>query len=292
MFDLSEFRLPSPIQQLSLNELKDTNVNLFIKRDDLIHPIISGNKWRKLEHTLLDAQQQNKTHLVSFGGAYSNHLLALACAASRFGFETVGFVRGENVDNPMLFLCQQFGMNLVFTNRTDYKDKQKLFHEYTQNRPNTYFIDEGGAGILGKKGCQGILKEIEQQQNESKFDHLFLPTATQTTLNGLLQHQQKHPSNIEIVGINVLKYSDKQQQICSNTNLIHTYHFGGYAKTPTHLLQFAQNIATQTGIIFDPIYTAKCLYAVVDMAQKNHFRPNANILMLHTGGLFGVFGNQ
>src|SRR5271155_3400148 len=120
----------SPVHQISNRLFDERNLKVFIKRDDLIHPIISGNKWRKLKYLLKKAQADNKTHLVTFGGAYSNHLLATAAAAAKFGFRSTGFVRGEEVNNDTLFLCRLHGMNLIFTNRESYRDKQALFDQY------------------------------------------------------------------------------------------------------------------------------------------------------------------
>src|SRR6201991_1852242 len=135
----------SPVHQIKDKLFDEQGLEVFIKRDDLIHPIISGNKWRKLKYLLKQAQTENKTHLVTFGGAYSNHLLATAAAAARFGFKSTGIVRGEKVDNDTLFLCRLHGMELIFTDRESYKDKPALFQQYFAGDPDAFFIDEGGA---------------------------------------------------------------------------------------------------------------------------------------------------
>src|SRR5471030_473340 len=135
----------SPVHQINDKLFDERGLKVFIKRDDLIHPIISGNKWRKLKYLLKKAQSVNKTHLVSFGGAYSNHLLATAAAAAKFGFKSTGIVRGEEVINDTLFLCRLHGMNLIFTDRESYRDKPVLFAKYFSGDEQAFFINEGGA---------------------------------------------------------------------------------------------------------------------------------------------------
>src|SRR5882757_5352195 len=135
----------SPVHQIKNQLFDEQGIKVFLKRDDLIHPIISGNKWRKLKYILKQAQAENKTHLVTFGGPYSNHLLATAAAAAKFGFKSTGIVRGEEVDNDTLFLCRLHGMDLLFTDRESYRDKPALFKKYFADDTQAFFIDEGGA---------------------------------------------------------------------------------------------------------------------------------------------------
>src|ERR1700759_396846 len=146
-----DFEIFSPVHQIHNQLFDEQGLKIFIKRDDLIHPIISGNKWRKLKYLLKQAQTENKTHLVTFGGAYSNHLLATAAAAAKFGFKSTGFVRGEEVNNDTLFLCRLHGMNLIFTDRESYRDKPALFTKHFVDDSNAFFIDEGGASVLAAK---------------------------------------------------------------------------------------------------------------------------------------------
>jgi len=150
----------SPVQQIKNDLFKKQGLKVFIKRDDLIHPIISGNKWRKLKYILKKARADNKTHLVTFGGAYSNHLLATAAAAAEFGFTSTGIVRGEQVDNDTLFLCRLHGMKLLFTDRETYRDKPGFFKRYFINDPDAFFIDEGGASPEGARGCSELIDEL------------------------------------------------------------------------------------------------------------------------------------
>src|SRR5476649_1567936 len=148
-----ELEIFSPVHQIKNKLFDEQGLKVFIKRDDLIHPILSGNKWRKLKYLLIQARAENKNHLVTFGGAYSNHLLATAAAAARFGFKATGVVRGEEVDNDTLFLCRLHGMNLLFTDRESYKNKPALFKKHFDGNPEAFFIDEGGASVEGAKGC-------------------------------------------------------------------------------------------------------------------------------------------
>jgi 1-aminocyclopropane-1-carboxylate deaminase len=168
-----ELEIFSPVQRLSDTLFDDRELKVFIKRDDLIHPLISGNKWRKLKYNLLQAQQENKKHLVTFGGAYSNHLLATAAAAAKFGFTSTGIVRGEMVNNDTLFLCRLHGMNLLFTDRESYRDKKQLFDAYFKDDENAFFIDEGGASALAAKGCSELVDELTET-----YDHLFCACGT------------------------------------------------------------------------------------------------------------------
>src|SRR5476651_1892869 len=171
----------SPVHQINDKLFDEQGLKVFIKRDDLIHPIVSGNKWRKLKYLLKKAQLTNKTHLVTFGGAYSNHLLATAAAAAKFGFTSTGFVRGEQVDNDTLFLCRLHGMNLLFTDRESYRDKPALFQKYFGDDPDAFFIDEGGASAEGAKGCSELIDELPEA-----YDHIFCACGTGTTAAGIV----------------------------------------------------------------------------------------------------------
>src|ERR1700712_295004 len=155
-----DFEIFSPVHQIKDKLFDEQGLKVFIKRDDLIHPIISGNKWRKLKYLLKQAQAKNKTHLVTFGGAYSNHLLATAAVAAKFGYKSTGFVRGEEIDNDTLFLCRLHGMNLLFTDRESYRDKSKLFDQHFADDHDAFFINEGGASALAAKGCSELDDEL------------------------------------------------------------------------------------------------------------------------------------
>src|ERR1700740_1876464 len=193
-----DFEIFSPVQQIQNDLFDEQGLNVFIKRDDLIHPIISGNKWRKLKYLLRDAQEQNKNHLVTFGGAYSNHLLATAAATAKFGFKSTGIVRGEEVNNDTLFLCRLHGMNLIFTDRESYRDKPALFRKYFENDSDAYFIDEGGASTLGAKGVSELVDELVET-----YDHIFCPSGTGATAAGILNGMSKHQLGTRFNGVPV-----------------------------------------------------------------------------------------
>ncbi len=281
-------QIPSPIQQI----IHPTLNQLWVKRDDLIDPYISGNKWRKLKYILAEAKLQNKTHLVTFGGAFSNHLVATAAAAARADLQCTAFVRGETVVNEMLLLCKLFGMQLIFTDRESYKNKTKLFNTYFEKDNQAFFIAEGGACSQAVMGCAEIISELTED-----FDHIFCAAGTGTTAAGLLKGIHQHCLKTQLHVIPVLKGGEfitteigKFENNLSQLNLHTDYHFGGYAKTTPVLITFIKNFVAQTSILIDPVYTAKMFYAINDLASKNYFKENAKILAIHTGGLLGIFG--
>ncbi|KLT65731.1 1-aminocyclopropane-1-carboxylate deaminase/D-cysteine desulfhydrase [Pedobacter sp. BMA] len=281
-------KLNSPVEQLNYAPFS----NLFVKRDDLIDPFISGNKWRKLKYILAKATAANKNHLVTFGGAYSNHLVATAAAAARTGLKATAFVRGEAVNNEMLMLCRLFGMELIFTDRESYRSKKELYGNYFADDPEAYFIDEGGASPEAAIGCAEIIQELP-----ARYDHIFCAAGTGTTAAGLLAGIQKHELDTNLHVVSALKGgSFLMDEISSITPAsahlhLHTeYHFGGYAKTTPDLIYFIKNFTGQTGLLIDPVYTAKMFYAITDLRQKGILHQDDKILAIHTGGLLGMFG--
>lgn len=286
------FNFFSPTERIKYKPFSERKCVVDIKRDDLIHPFISGNKWRKLKYLLEDARKAGRNHLVTFGGAWSNHLLATAAAGATFGFKVTGFVRGEIVDNPNLKLCQLFGMQLKFVTRTEYRDKHRLFHNHYANDSGAYFIDEGGAAALALKGCAEIIGELRED-----YDHIFCACGTGTTIAGLSSGLQQYNKHSKLHGISVLADGDfilkniKESYHLENEITMHTtYHFGGYAKTKPPLLAFIKSFVSNTGILIEPVYTGKLLYALADLIERNYFAEGSRILVLHTGGLIGVLG--
>ncbi len=281
-------KLYSPLQKIDHPILS----NFYVKRDDLIDPYISGNKWRKLKYLLERAKKEEKTHLVTFGGAYSNHLVATASAAARAGLKATAFVRGEPVQNQMLLLCRLYGMHLIFTDRESYRNKVDLFNLHFSADPEAFFIDEGGASAEGVQGCAEIVGELP-----GDTELLFCAAGTGTTAAGLMQGIIERELRTELHVVPVLKGGDfikteMEQFVPVDKQLVlHTaYHFGGYGKTNPALLQFLKRFATTQGILTDPVYTAKLFYAIEDLAAKKAINPQAKIVALHTGGLLGLFG--
>ncbi len=274
----------APIEVLNLSKFKEHGLSVFIKREDLSHPFISGNKWRKLKYHLLAAQQKNKTSLLTFGGAYSNHVLATAAAGAKYGFKTTAIIRGEKLANPILNLCEMFGMDLLFISRTEYRNKE-AFALCVQTE-NQYIIPEGGGGELGEEGAAEIVEEWE-------YDHLFCAVGTGSTLRGLLKGMMQKQNKGLVNGIVVLKGAEGMQDDFSTYpterfRLHFNYHGGGYAKTSPELLEFIRSFASETGILLDQVYEAKMMIALIDLIDKGYFKKGQKILALHNGGLSGL----
>jgi 1-aminocyclopropane-1-carboxylate deaminase len=280
--------LNSPLQKLAHPRLS----SLWIKRDDLIDPYISGNKWRKLKYILQDAAANGKNHLVTFGGAYSNHLVATASAAARSGLKATAFVRGEEVTNEMLVLCKLYGMQLIFTDRNAYKDKQACYDHYFAADADAYFIDEGGASPHAVQGCAELIAELP-----AGINHIFCAAGTGTTAAGLLKGIYDAGLNTKLHVVPVLKGGEfiateiSKYTPLSGQLVLHTaYHFGGYAKTQPELLEFMKQFIKTYGILIDPVYTAKMCFAIFDLMDKDYFQPDEKIVAVHTGGLLGIMG--
>ncbi|HVW97998.1 MAG TPA: pyridoxal-phosphate dependent enzyme [Mucilaginibacter sp.] len=282
----------SPVHPVSNKLFDDSGLKVFIKRDDLIHPLISGNKWRKLKYLLRGAQSENKTHLVTFGGAYSNHLLATAAAAARFGFKSTGFVRGEEVNNDMLFLCRLHGMNLIFTDRESYRDKPGLFGNYFAEDAGAFFIDEGGASAEGAQGCSELVNELPET-----YDHIFCACGTGTTAAGIINGITRQGLLTRFNAVPVLKNGGFMREEINKLLIrpaefnLHTgYHFGGYGKTNADLINFIKDFVAGTGVLIEPVYTGKMLYGLYDLAAKGYFKKGDRILAVHSGGIWGLTG--
>ena len=282
----------SPVHQIHNQLFDKKGIKVFIKRDDLIHPIISGNKWRKLKYILKRAQSENKNHLVTFGGAYSNHLLATAAAAAKFGLKSTGIVRGEEVNNDTLFLCRLHGMNLIFTDRESYRDKPALFLKHFADNPDAFFVDEGGSGPDGAKGCAELITELPEV-----FDHIFCACGTGTTAAGIINGINASHMKTQFNALPVLKNGGFMRAEIEKLlidpfafNLHTDYHFGGYGKTNLQLIDFIKHFVAETGILIEPVYTGKMLFAIYDLAAKDYFKAGDQILAIHSGGIWGLLG--
>lgn len=268
------------------------NISVFIKREDLLHSQISGNKFRKLKYNLIKARQLNQRTLLTFGGAYSNHIAAVVAAGHEFGFNTIGMIRGEELlgkinDNPTLRLAQQQGMRLVFISRADYRRKtEPNFIQALQNQfGEFYLIPEGGTNALAVQGCTEILTAQDKQQ----FDYICCAVGTGGTIAGLIESSTDQQM---VLGFPALKGDFLQAEIQqwtqkTNWELVPGYHWGGYAKTTPALLQFVQDFYGQNGIEIEPVYTGKMLFGIFDLIQQGYFPAHSQILVIHTGGLQG-----
>jgi len=284
----------SSLTEIEAPFILDRGIKLYLKRDDLLHPIISGNKWRKLKY-ILDHALACETHtLISMGGAYSNHLHALAYTGKLLGIKTVGMIRGEQpkVLNPTLLDLQAWGMQLQFVSRSDYRQlRDYKQHDALPNlKSGEYWLPEGGAMALALQGVAELLDEIDID-----YDILCVPCGTATTLAGIVSAAEKDKT---ILGFSALKgasYLNEEvtnlikNESCHNKRwFIHlNYHFGGFAKKNADLLDFIEQFEVQHAIPLEPIYTAKMLYGIFDLIQKGHFSAGQKIIAVHTGGLQG-----
>jgi 1-aminocyclopropane-1-carboxylate deaminase len=267
---------------------------LSIKREDLIHPFVSGNKLRKLKYNLLQAKKENQTTLLTFGGAYSNHIAALAYAGKEQGFHTIGVIRGEELshkitENPTLLFAQNCGMQLEFVSREDYrlKTEDSFIETLRQNHGAFYLVPEGGTNALAIKGCEEILTDTD-----AIFDYICCAVGTGGTISGIINSILPHQ---KVLGFPALKGDFLKDEIRNfaqqeHWELMTDYHFGGYGKVNSELIAFINAFFATTQIPLDPIYTGKMVFGVIDLIKRNYFPENSKILLLHTGGIQGVEG--
>ena len=290
---------PSPIQAVALPLFKHHNIKVYIKRDDLIHPIISGNKWRKLKQNLIEAKQLVKQGVLSFGGAYSNHIHALAFACRQHNLASVGIIRGEPhyANNATLAQVQRWGMKLIFVDRATYRLRfdaeylQQLQHQY----PDYAIVPEGGSNPLALTGMADVINELDLQLD---YDCLFTATGSGGTLAGLINADSNRH---QLYGVAVLKQAQYLNKAIKellpepakhykNWRLLTEHHCGGYGKFSHHDCVRIQTIVNQTGIPFEPIYSGKMLLAFMNMVEQGYFSAGQRIVLLHTGGLQGLLG--
>lgn len=285
----------APLQLIEDEELKAFHVKLYIKREDLIHPFISGNKWRKLKYNFLEARKSGFKKILTFGGAFSNHINAVAAAGNEFGFETMGIIRGEECFplNSTLSFASNKGMRLIFVERHEYK---KGIPEKVKDRLNLqlgeyYIIPEGGTNQLAVKGVSEIVGEIP-----IKFDYLCSPVGTGGTLAGLISSVKEF--QFSVLGFSSLKNADYLKPTISelsnnnerNWQIFNDYSFGGYAKFDEKLVQFINDFKSRYQIQLDPIYTGKMLFGLFDLIKNGYFKKGSTIIAIHTGGLQGIVG--
>lgn len=278
-------------QQITINH---PTITLHIKREDLLHPYISGNKFRKLKYNLIRAKEEGKDTLLTFGGAFSNHILAVAAAGKEYGFKTIGVIRGEELknkidENPTLRKARDFGMIFEFVTREIYRDKRKpeFISELREKYGSFYLVPEGGTNDLAVKGCEEILTA-----NDERFDYICCAVGTGGTISGIINCSK---SGQQVLGFPALKANFLTEDICkfvakTNWQLITDYHFEGYGKVSEDLIKFINEFYQKHQVPLDPIYTGKMVYGVLDLIDKNYFPENSKILMIHTGGLQGIAG--
>ena len=273
-------------------------VRLLLCRDDLLNPDLPGNKARKLKYNLLAAREQGHTRLLTFGGAYSNHLAAVAAAGRLYGFDTIGLVRGEEHTplNPTLARCVADGMQLHYLDRTTYRRRTEpeFLAELQQAYGAAYLLPEGGTNALALRGVAELIGELRQYTD---FDAIAVAAGTGGTLAGLVVGLAEAPYPATVIGIAALKGASFLRpeidaltqaatgQPLTNYELHLDYHFGGYAKLPPELRTFIENFEADFGVLLDPIYTSKLLVGVLDLIERGHFALGSTVVAVHTGGL-------
>ncbi|MBD2245344.1 pyridoxal-phosphate dependent enzyme [Nostoc sp. FACHB-888] len=310
-----------PIQQINSKIARNAGVDLYVLRLDLMHPFVNGNKWFKLKYNLLDAKEKNFTTLLTFGGAYSNHIYATAAAGNLFGFRTIGVIRGEErlPLNPTLSFAVQQGMQIVYLNREMYRQRNTpALEEYLQQRfGEVFIIPEGGGNLNGVRGCTEIIADAmptvvtelcRSAGYTYAFDHICVACGTATTLAGIalslhegqraiafpvLKNGAFLAPQIESLLTNYLAFGlPSPYSSPASWELVCDYHFGGYAKVNNELLLFSQQFTEQHGVPLDYVYTAKMFYGVMDLLKQGFFCKGDRLLLVHTGGLQGNIGME
>ena len=276
------------VDTLKLPFLSEKKVTADVLRLDKIHSLISGNKWFKLRYYLEDAKQQGKKTIITFGGAWSNHILATAAACALYNFDCIGIIRGEESEklSPTLVQAKKLNMQLVFISREDYAAK-KIPAEVADE--DHYLIKEGGFGMNGADGAATILDFCDKE----KYTHIACAAGTGTMIAGLIKAATLQQ---QLIGISVLKNNMKleenvQSLLPDNHKkeflLLHKYHFGGYAKHTPALITFMNDFFQLTNIPTDFVYTARLFYGINDLLHAGFFEPGCSILLIHSGGLQG-----
>ncbi len=303
----------SPLQRLDSPFLTSANVQLYVKRDDLLHPEFGGNKWRKLKYNLIHAQENHFNTLLTFGGAWSNHIYATAAAGKHFGFNTIGIIRGEQSTTPSetLIFAEKCGMQLHYISRAKYKNKHQtdFLQSIKKQFNNPYILPEGGSNSLAIKGCEEIIDEINLAMTEP-FDIVCCASGTGTTLAGLVKKIKPKQMAIgfsalkngeflvnDITALLTKENKEKQEsgeinnnETIKNWRIESEFHFGGYAKTSPQLINFIQTFQTQYNIPLDVVYTGKMFYGLFKLIERKHFPPGSKIIAIHSGGLQGNKG--
>lgn len=291
-----------PIQALDLEEFRSKGVQVFVKREDLSHPVISGNKFRKLKYNMKEALDQGHIRLITFGGAYSSHIEATAFAAREFGLRSVGVIRGEELQNkwdevlqtnPTLRFASECGMKFHCVSRSFYREHKAdpKFHAELQNMyGQAYIVPGGGTNAHAVRGTAEILDEGTED-----FDVIATPMGTGGTMAGLVKAARPHQT---VLGFSALKNGEFLAGVVQEHNpeapctwsVVGDYHYGGFAKVNEELIRYINRVKEETGVGLEPIYTGKALMGIRDLVSKGHFKWGTKILLIHTGGMRGIKG--
>jgi len=290
--------LPSPLEPIFDSVFEGKALKVFVKRDDLIHPQISGNKWRKLKYQLKYAKEVGHKQIVSFGGAHSNHIYALAAAGKYLNLQTVGIIRGDELNaesSVTLKFANECGMKLYFVSREEYRqlrENYSLIHEIDSSFNNALVIPEGGTTPLALNGVGEMVEEIREQLGYEP-DLIICPIGTGGTISGILA---KVPLKTSVFGVCVLKngyyleneieelLQTKSLTIDYNLKIFWEFHHGGYAKKTPQLVNFIDEFKQKTGIPIEPVYSGKMFFAFYK-SIINQISENSTVILIHTGGL-------
>ena len=301
--------LSIPLQRVNMPVLNDAGVSLDVLRLDKVDENISGNKWFKLKHNLIQARRENKKILLSFGGCFSNHLHALAAAGKQFGFSTIAIIRGERPEplNPTLQDMQNNGMILEFVSRSEYRTKNtaSFLEKIKKQYGDFYLIPEGGGNELGVFGCEEIVMDLWQEEGKQP-DLICLACGTGASLAGVIRGVA---NRCRVMGVSALKGGEFLEEsvldflnrgehfndgmntdFSGNWQIETTYHMGGFAKVKPELVHFMDEFSLLTGIPLEPVYTGKLLYGIFDLVKKGEINAGTRIVAVHTGGLQGLRG--
>ena len=311
----TDFRITEkiPLQKIEDDLLQEKEISLYVLRLDLTHPQISGNKWFKLKYNLQEAKRQGKTTLLTFGGAYSNHIVATAAAGKEFGFNTIGIIRGEELEaappaplhrrgeqsakNQVLQFAEKCGMELRFVSREQYREMRSNPYPFISLYPYSYFLPEGGTNVLAVKGCAEITSLID-----IPFNYIACAVGTGGTIAGIISSLKE---NQKAIGFPVLKggdfLKDEIEKLVTSSQVLSLraksrsekkqfelkteYHFGGYAKKNNELLNFIADFNSNHNIPLDFVYTGKMMFGVFDLVKKDFFEKGKTVVAVHTGGI-------
>jgi 1-aminocyclopropane-1-carboxylate deaminase len=273
-----------------------TGIEVTVLREDLVHPFITGNKYRKLKYNLIDFKNSGKKIILSFGGAFSNHLVAVAASSYENGFKSIGIIRGEDIDNDYISFMRSCGMTLHFISRSDYRlktkgefliklEKELIEKKLIQSLDELFILPEGGSNDAAVKGASEIMNDIPE---ETEF--IACACGTGATISGISKTLQVHQ---KALGISVLKANDYfENEVIrfggeiKKITFINDYHFGGYAKKDISLMNFCKNFTNISNIPVEPVYTGKLFFGIDDLIKKNYFSKGTRVTLIHTGGIF------
>lgn len=295
---MSHLPAPTPLQLIREPSIAERGVELWLKRDDLTHHEIQGNKWRKLRYNLVEAREEGHDTLLTFGGVYSNHIAATAAAGRQFGFKTIGIIRGEPTDTPTetLLTAARHGMRILWMDRAQYrmKDDPDSIESLRVQLGRHYYIPEGGTNLLALPGVIEMVNEIKED-----YDYICTASGTGGTLAGIVAGLY---GRRKAIGFSVLKgqdtltptvaqlVSDYTEQQFDNWHITSDYHHGGYARVTPELIDFIRQFKRDQLVQLEPVYTGKLLYGLYDMIGKGYFPRGTKIIAVHTGGLQGLAG--